>query len=84
MKNTANDKKTDVSRDQIEAARNGGAESQDQTDFSHNFASVQNGKKSCCKANQELNLKLSVEKTSLENDLKQLTKHFEQKVSFVF
>ena len=50
-----------------------------------NFSAValKNGKKLCCKNNEELNLKLCSENTTLENQLKNLSKHFEEKVNII-
>ena len=50
-------------------------------DFSASSVALKNGKKLCCKNNEELNLKLCSENTSLENQLKKLSKHFEEKVN---
>jgi len=48
-----------------------------EVDFS--AVTLKNGKKLCCKNNEELNLKLCSENTTLENQLKKLSKHFEEK-----
>ena len=50
-----------------------------EVDFS--AVTLKNGKKLCCKNNEELNLKLCSENTTLENQLKKLSKHFEEKVN---
>ena len=50
-----------------------------EVDFS--AVALKNGKKLCCKNNEELNLKLCSENTTLENQLKKLSKHFEEKVN---
>ena len=52
-----------------------------EVDFS--AVALKNGKKLCCKNNEELNLKLCSENTTLENQLKQLSKHFEEKVNII-
>ena len=52
-----------------------------EVDFS--AVALKNGKKLCCKNNEELNLKLCSENTTLENQLKKLSKHFEEKVNII-
>ena len=52
-----------------------------EVDFSASTVALKNGKKLCCKNNEELNLKLCSENTTLENQLKKLSKHFEEKVN---
>ena len=87
MKNTANDKKTE----NTEAPRNNPAnedpqnrsQEKEENDFSAAAIALQNGKKLCCKNSDELNLKLCNEKTTLESQIKQLTKLYEEKVTFI-
>ena len=89
MKNTASDTKKTDSRPQPQPPRpdvtlptsRDLTSNNDQTDYSTQNIPMQNGSKnSCCKVNEELNIKLSMEKSSLENELKEMTRHFGQKV----
>merc|ERR1712079_331988 len=78
--NTATEKKTEDNTTLEDLERLSAEDKAEVVDCSLSaIAALQNGKKLCCKNSEELNSKLSDEKASLENRLRQLTKFHGEK-----